>query len=93
MSQPDRYFDWHRLAGRQDRESSVVDSHVRLRLTLLVFVLLIGAVFARVIALEVSYGAAFRAEADKPLERTRVEPAVRGRILAADGTVLALKPR
>ncbi|MBS0210208.1 MAG: hypothetical protein JSS27_14770 [Planctomycetes bacterium] len=61
----------------------------RLRWGFWLFALLCGAVLARVVSLEVSYGDQQRAEAAKPLERFTLEPALRGRILAADGTVLA----
>ncbi len=44
---------------------------------------------ARLVALELHDGAAYRAEAARPATRRRALPAIRGRILASDGTVLA----
>jgi penicillin-binding protein 2 len=46
-------------------------------------------VFLRAVQLEVTQGSAFRAEASRPLRAQTSLPAVRGRILARDGTVLA----
>ena len=53
------------------------------------FVLLLVAVWCRAVQLEISQGAAFRAEALRPNRREKPLPAARGRILARDGTVLA----
>jgi penicillin-binding protein 2 len=88
MSLPDRYFDWHRLDNQRD-SSGAVTSERRLSWGVAIFTMLVVVVFARVASLEFSYGAAYRAEADKPLEREIPTRAMRGRILAADGTVLA----
>ncbi|HEV3003835.1 MAG TPA: penicillin-binding transpeptidase domain-containing protein [Pirellulales bacterium] len=61
----------------------------RLRWLLAVISALSLAVFARVAALECSYGNAYRAEAARPIERAHQVPGVRGRLLARDGSVLA----
>lgn len=86
---PDRYFDWHLLHHDENVASPVVDSRRRLRLCLLGFVVFMAIVLGRVVQLEVTQGAAFRLEAAKPLVRRESLPGVRGRILAANGTVLA----
>jgi penicillin-binding protein 2 len=84
-----RYFHWERLSGVSARRPVVADSLRRVRWGFLGFVLLLVVVFGRLIQLEVTQGAAFRAEAAKPLEREHLVPGVRGRILAADGSILA----
>jgi cell division protein FtsI/penicillin-binding protein 2 len=71
------------------RWSAAADSQRRIRLCLLAFVLLLLVVLGRAVQLEVTQGAAFRAEAAKPLVRRHRLRGVRGRILARDGTVLA----
>ncbi len=58
-----------------------------------IFVLFWIAIIARAAQLEWRYGASFRAEALKPLRREIVLPAVRGRILARDGTPIAADVR
>jgi penicillin-binding protein 2 len=58
-------------------------------LALAAFIGLTCVVFARMVTLEWSYGDAYRAEAEKPLQKQRRQPAERGRIVARDGTVLA----
>jgi penicillin-binding protein 2 len=50
-------------------------------------------VVARVVMLEYSQGAAFRATAARQLEKPRVIPGARGRILSSDGVVLAADER
>jgi len=60
-----------------------------MRLLLVGFVVLLTAVFSRLVELELTQGAAFRSEAAKPLVRRQSLPGVRGRILARNGTVLA----
>ena len=83
------FFDWHQFHASEHTTPAVVDSRRRLRIGLAGFVVLLLAVFARAVQLEVSGGAAFRAEATRPLRREKSLPGVRGRILARDGTVLA----
>ena len=82
-------FDWHQFHLDEATSPSVVDSRRRLRICLGGFVLLLLVVFGRAVQLEVTQGAAFRAEATRPLKRQKSLPGVRGRILARDGTVLA----
>lgn len=86
-------FDWHRLHLSEATTSGVVDSRRRLRICLGGFVVLLLVVFGRAVQLELSQGAAFRAEATRPLKRTTSLPGIRGRILARDGTVLAYDKR
>lgn len=82
-------FDWHQFHLDEHTTPPVVDSRRRLRICLAGFAVLLLVVFGRAVQLEVSHGAAFRAEAAKPLRREKSLPGVRGRILASDGTVLA----
>ena len=84
-----RYFQWERLVHRSAYGSSGNDSLSRVRAIFLGFILLLVVVFGRLIQLEVTQGAAFRTEAAQPLEREYLVPGIRGRILAADGSVLA----
>ena len=86
---PDRYFDWHRFHADEHPGPAVVDSRRRLAIFFAGFTGLLLLVFGRVVQLEVSQGAAFRAEAARPLVRRQSLPGVRGRILARNGTVLA----
>jgi penicillin-binding protein 2 len=82
-------FDWHQFHLDEGTAPTVVDSRRRLRICLGGFLLLLAVVFGRAVQLEVTQGAAFRAEACQPLRRQISLPGVRGRILARDGTVLA----
>ncbi|MHC4402312.1 MAG: penicillin-binding transpeptidase domain-containing protein [Planctomycetota bacterium] len=86
---PDRHFDWHRIGSAGREAPNVVDSLRRARLCLALFAALLLLVLGRVVQLEIGHGAAFRAEAARPLVRRESIPGVRGRILARDGTVLA----
>jgi penicillin-binding protein 2 len=61
----------------------------RLRWLLVGFIVLCAGICGRLAALEWRYGAMYRAEAVRPVERSRTILAERGRILARDGTVLA----
>ena len=79
---------WQHLVP-QRMPAPVVDPRCRLRLLVMVFALMWLGIFARAVQLEWRYGNAFRAEALKPLRREIVLPALRGRILARDGAVLA----
>jgi penicillin-binding protein 2 len=83
--------DWHAfdVPGLAEPGPVSADPRSRLRWLLALFVLSLAVVGARIVSLEVTYGSTYRELADRPLERTIVLPAVRGRILAADGTVLA----
>src|SRR5271169_1244021 len=81
--------DWQELSLARTPASAVVDSRRRLRCCLGAFILLLIFVWCRAAQLEVSQGAAFREEALRPNHREKPLPAMRGRILARDGTVLA----
>lgn len=83
------YFHWERFLRRSPQRSAHGDSLRRVQGIYLGFILLLAVVLGRLVQLEVSQGAAFRAEAAKPLQREHLVPGVRGRILAADGAVLA----
>jgi len=83
------HFDWQRCHAAEHAAPAVVDSRRRVRLCLIGFLVLLMVVFGRVVQLEVTDGAAFRAQAAKPLVRRHTLPGVRGRILARNGTVLA----
>ena len=85
----DRHFDWFRFHADEHRAPVVVDPRRRVRICLVAFLVLVGVVLGRVVQLEVSQGAAFRAEAARPLTRRQSLPGVRGRILAGNGAVLA----
>ncbi len=61
----------------------------RLRWLFAAFVALSLTVYGRLIALEVRDGSDYRAVAAEPIIRRQHPPAMRGRILAHDGTVLA----
>ncbi|MBI2826774.1 MAG: hypothetical protein HYX69_19040 [Planctomycetia bacterium] len=75
-------------------EASIsADSGRRMRHLAIGFMALAGLVFARIVAIECSQGAAFRAVAARPLEKSHVVPGIRGRILSSDGTVLAFDER
>jgi penicillin-binding protein 2 len=80
--------DWQELTFAK-AAPAVVDSRRRLRWCLGAFVLLFVLVWCRAVQLEICQGAAFRAEALRAKRREKPLPAVRGRILARDGTVLA----
>ncbi len=68
---------------------AAADPWRRLRLVQAGMAALLAILLARAVQLELTQGAAFRAAAAQPLRRTTILPAPRGRILAADGTVLA----
>ena len=82
-------FDWQQFDARERPKAAVVDPRRRLRICLAGFVVLLSVVFGRVIQLEITQGAGFRAEALRPVEKETLLPASRGRILARDGTALA----
>jgi penicillin-binding protein 2 len=83
------FFDWHQFHRSNTVTPAVVDPRRRMLLCLAGFAAVLLLIFGRVVQLEVSQGAGFRAEAMRPIEKTIVLPAARGRILARDGTVLA----
>ena len=69
--------------------SGLQKSDRRLRWLLASFVLVCATIGGRLVGLELHNGAVIRAEAIRPAVRARLIPAMRGRILARDGTVLA----
>ena len=81
--------DWREFHRRPESPPAVVDPQRRLRLVQAGMAALLLILFARAVQLELTQGAAFREAASQPLRRTTILPAPRGRILAADGTVLA----
>ena len=81
--------DWRQFDRRPESPPAVVDPQRRLRLVQAGTAALLAILFARAVQLELTQGAAFREAASQPLRRTTILPAPRGRILAADGTVLA----
>ena len=85
---PDQYFDWQALHG-EDVAPTGTCSRKRLRMVLAAFALLVGVVLARAVELEVTAGSRFRQLAARSLTKEVPLPAMRGRILARDGTVLA----
>jgi penicillin-binding protein 2 len=83
-----REFDWRRLAAGADELSPGAEAHGRLRWVLAGIAACAAVVMARVAALEMFYGEAYRAVVAEPIRRIEPIPAARGRILARDGTVL-----
>ncbi|HEY1785033.1 MAG TPA: penicillin-binding transpeptidase domain-containing protein [Pirellulales bacterium] len=93
MARPDQHFEWHQLVTEQTARTSVAGTRSRLRWLLWLVALAAAGVFLRAVQLEWTDGAAFRAEATRPIERPKLVPAPRGRILARDGSVLAADTR
>ncbi|MEA1950956.1 MAG: penicillin-binding transpeptidase domain-containing protein [Planctomycetota bacterium] len=85
---PKQPFDWNQFYADEHPASRAVDSRARLRICLAGFIVLLLIVAVRTVHLEVTQGEAFRAEAARPLVRYHDLPGTRGRILAADGSVL-----
>ena len=84
-------FDWHQFHRDETPKPAVVDPRRRVRICLVAFGVLLVAIFARAVQLELADGAAYRAEALRPVEKERSVPGVRGKILARDGTILGLR--
>ena len=82
-------FDWHQFRRDVTPKPAAVNPRRRARLCLAAFLILLAAIFARAVQLEMAQGADYRAEALRPIEKDRVVPGTRGRILARDGTALA----
>jgi len=82
-------IDWRQFHVEASASPAVVDPRRRLRICLGCFAVALLAIVVRAVQLEVSEGAAFRADTLRPVEREVPLPAPRGRILARDGTVLA----
>ncbi len=88
MARPERFYEWQSLVERDVPTSA--GSGERLRILWWLFLLVCSAIFGRALQLEVTQGAALRAMADQPGRQRQMLPAPRGRILARDGSVLAL---
>jgi penicillin-binding protein 2 len=86
---PNSHIDWNRLYADEHPAVEAVEPRRRLWVCLIGFGLLLGMVLTRAAWIEATEGAAFRAEAARPLLRHRSLPAARGRIVARDGAVLA----
>ncbi len=80
--------DWQDL-NLSSSPPAVVDPRRRLWSCVVAFALLLVVVWCRAAQLQLGQGAAFRAEALRPIQREKPLLALRGRILARDGTVLA----
>lgn len=81
--------DWQQFQTANEEMPEVVDPRRRLWICLAAFAVAMLVVFARTVQLEIAYGAGFRADALRPVEKHTPTPATRGRILARDGTPLA----
>ncbi|HEX4146892.1 MAG TPA: penicillin-binding transpeptidase domain-containing protein [Pirellulales bacterium] len=93
MARPDQHFEWHELVAQQAARPGVAGTRSRLRWLISLVALAAAIVFARAVQLDWTDGAAFRAEAARPIERAKLVPASRGRILARDGSLLATDTR
>jgi penicillin-binding protein 2 len=83
------FFDWHQFHRDETPSPAVVDPRRRVPICLAVFAALLAIIFFRAVQLETTYGAAYRAEALKPVEKERTVSGKRGKITARDGTALA----
>ncbi len=90
MAARDRWFDWHGAVVRNAAPPVAADPQRRIRVLGLLTAVCFAAVFARCLVLEFSEGDAFRAVALKVSSAEAHKRAPRGRILARDGTPLAL---
>lgn len=82
--------DWMELAGEPLEAQPLIDSTNRLRWGTRWFVLGAILVLARALTLELTQGDIFRSTAAEPLVRRQSLAGTRGRLLARDGTVLAV---
>jgi penicillin-binding protein 2 len=90
MSRSERQFNWHRVFRRAPQSPESADPQRRMRLLLMLLAALLAVVFLRCIQLEVAVGRQSRDIMLAPLTQTEPIRAARGRIMARDGTVLAL---
>jgi penicillin-binding protein 2 len=93
MARPEQHFEWHELVAQQAARPSACGTRSRLRWLLSLVALAAAIVFLRAVQLQWTDGAGFRAEATRPIERAKLVPAARGRILARDGSLLAADAR
>lgn len=91
MTRSDLLYDWHALA-REDRPPRRGGWN-RLHAVFAFFVFSACIVLLRAVQLEVTEGEAYRSHANRAISQVVDVPAARGRILAADGTVLACDQR
>lgn len=89
MQGPHFDVDWHAVNAVVDDAPAESMRH-RLPWLLVLFALALATVFGRAVQLELRDGPAFRDLATRPLARPRELEAERGRILARDGTPLAI---
>lgn len=87
---PSALPDWLELASEPSAAEPLVDSRSRLRWGTRLFVLGGLVVLARAAQLESTQGEIFRLSAAQPIVRRHSLEGIRGRILARDGTVLAI---
>ncbi|NUQ37655.1 MAG: hypothetical protein HUU23_07610, partial [Caldilineales bacterium] len=83
-------FDWRDIAADPWGDTGPTDSRGRLWLGGALFVVLLGIVFCRLVWLHYWQADEFRRIAAQPIERELPLPGIRGRILARDGSVLAV---
>lgn len=89
MARPEVHFEWLQVVDEVGDRPGSASARARLRWIFACFALLAAMVFARLVALEMHEGEAYRTAAARPLERSYSLPGTRGRILTRDGTVLA----
>jgi penicillin-binding protein 2 len=90
MPSPTLNFDWRALAEETRHAEPASTTRHRLRWLLAAFALLLAIVWGRAAQLELTGGEGFRRHAARPSETiVAIEPP-RGRILARDGSVLAM---
>ncbi len=90
MSRSGRQFNWHRVFRRAPRSAELADPQHRMQWLLMLLAAMLAVVLVRCIQLEVANGRESRRIMLAPLSHTEPIRAARGRILARDGTVLAL---
>ena len=90
MARPDRHFDWDQLRKPGRSPARPIDGGRRMRWLGLAFSTLMLIVFSRAAQIVLFDGQTWRQHAAAPLEHRESLPATRGRILARDGTVLAI---
>ncbi len=88
--QPHPPVDWHTVDLTSNRSVALVDSCRRMRWLLAAFLLALAIIGSRAVWLEVTSGPQARRLAAQGKTRDVRLPAARGRLLASDGTVLAV---
>ncbi len=83
-------IDWNRLNTSRSREpEAAIDLVRRLRVGLALFVVLLLIIFGRLVYFEITQGPGYREVAARPIEKDRILPGKRGRMVSSDGVVLA----